>query len=230
MGTEQRFFGYNGGLFAEDLILDKINIDDEILLKHTRNLPLGDFESEVDVNILGHIFENSLNEIENITAELEGQEIDKSKNQAKKDGVFYTPEGITKYIVDNTLVDFVSEKKAELNITDERFAEARKRSKKGIEDLMSYREWLLELKICDPACGLALFLNQALEFLIDEHQYLDDLTAHYHKSPFVPSDIETQILEQNIYGVDINEESVEIAVITLVTYRTERQEINISQQ
>ncbi|WP_149277146.1 Eco57I restriction-modification methylase domain-containing protein [Pareuzebyella sediminis] len=214
-GDREAIFGYNGGLFMDDLILDKINIDDDVLLKYTEKLSAYDFQSEVDVNILGHIFENSLNEIENITAELEGKEIEKSKTKRKKDGVFYTPKYITKYIVDNTLGKLCEDKKAELNITDERFGQASKRSRKGIDDLQAYRDWLLDLKICDPACGSGAFLNQALEFLIDEHRYLDELTAQYHKSPLVLSDIETQILEQNIYGVDINEESVEIAKLSL---------------
>ena len=183
-GERAEIFGYNGGLFQDDLILDNIKIDDEILLKHTEKLTAYDFQSEVDVNILGHIFENSLNEIENITAELEGQEIDKSKSKRKRDGVFYTPKYITKYIVDNTVGKLCEEKKAELNITDERFGQSGKRSKKGIADLQAYKDWLLDLKICDPACGSGAFLNQALEFLIDEHQYLDELTAQYHKSPW----------------------------------------------
>lgn len=214
-GERAEIFGYNGGLFIDDLILDNINIDDDILLKYTEKLSAYDFQSEVDVNILGHIFENSLNEIENITAELEGQKIDKSKTKRKKDGVFYTPKYITKYIVENTIGKLCEEKKAELNITDERFGQASKRSRKGIADLEAYRNWLLDLKICDPACGSGAFLNQALEFLIDEHRYLDELTAQYHKSALVLSDIETHILEQNIYGVDINEESVEIAKLSL---------------
>ncbi|MEX2588593.1 MAG: transposase, partial [Chitinophagales bacterium] len=214
-GDRAEIFGYNGGLFLEDLILDNIKIDDEVLLKHTQKLTAYDFQSEVDVNILGHIFENSLSEIEIITAELEGQEIDKSKSKRKKDGVFYTPKYITKYIVENTIGKLCEEKKEKLKITDERFGQASKRSKKGIEDLKAYRDWLLDLKICDPACGSGAFLNQALEFLIDEHRYLDELTAQYHKSPMVLSDIETHILEQNIYGVDINEESVEIAKLSL---------------
>ena len=214
-GERSEIFGYNGGLFIKDSILDNIKIDDDILLKYTEKLSTYDFQSEVDVNILGHIFENSLNEIENITAELEGQQIDKSKTKRKKDGVFYTPKYITKYIVDNTIGKLCEEKKVELSITDERFGQASKRSRKGIADLKAYRDWLLGLKVCDPACGSGAFLNQALEFLIDEHRYLDELTAQYHKSPLVLSDIETHILEKNIYGVDINEESVEIAKLSL---------------
>lgn len=208
-------FAYNGGLFIDDLLLNNIILDDNVLHPHVVKLTRYDFQSEVDVNILGRIFENSLSEIENITAQLEGLEIDKSKTKRKKDGVFYTPKYITKYMVDNTIGKLCEKKKTELNITDERFGQASKRSRKGIADLQAYRDWLLNLKVCDPACGSGAFLNQALEFLIDEHRYLDELTAQYHKSPLVLSDIETHILERNIYGVDINEESVEIAKLSL---------------
>ena len=90
-GKKHDIFAYNGGLFETDEILDNIKIDDQLLYKHTLNLSNYDFESEVSVNILGHIFEHSLNEIENIQAQLEGTEIDKSKTKRKKDGVFYTP-------------------------------------------------------------------------------------------------------------------------------------------
>ena len=72
-----------------------------------------DFESEVDVNILGHIFENSLNEIEEIAAQIGGTEADLKKSKRKKDGVFYTPKYITKYIVENTIGKLCEEKKTE---------------------------------------------------------------------------------------------------------------------
>ena len=48
------------------------------------------------------LFENSLNEIESVNAEIEGADYDKQKSKPKKDGVFYTPKYITKYIVENT--------------------------------------------------------------------------------------------------------------------------------
>jgi type I restriction-modification system DNA methylase subunit len=214
-GKEHEIFPYNGGLFAGDDVLDNITIDDDLLYKHALKLSRYDFASEVDVNILGHIFEHSLNEIEQITAELEGQEVDTTKTRRKKDGVFYTPKYITQYIVENTVGRLCEEKKDELNIIDERFTESGRRTKKGINDLKKYREWLLQLTICDPACGSGAFLNQALEFLIDEHKYIDELQAKYHGAALVLSDIESQILERNLYGVDINEESVEIAKLSL---------------
>ena len=60
-GKRYDVFPYNGGLFKPDEVLDNIVIDDTLLFNHTKKLSEYDFESEVDVNILGHIFENSLN-------------------------------------------------------------------------------------------------------------------------------------------------------------------------
>lgn len=214
-GKEHDIFAYNGGLFAPDEILNSVSIDDTLLFQHTQNLSNYDFESEVSVNILGHIFEHSLTEIENIQAELEGAEIDRSKTKRKKDGVFYTPKYITKYIVENTVGKLCEEKKAELDITDEAYQPAKQRSRKRLQNLQDYRDWLLQLTICDPACGSGAFLNQALEFLIVEHRYIDELSAKYNKDALVLSDVENSILENNLFGVDINEESVEIAKLSL---------------
>jgi type I restriction-modification system DNA methylase subunit len=221
-GTDKKeeIFAYNGGLFQPDAILDAVIIESEMLYRHTLKLSTYDFESQVDVNILGHIFEHSLNEIESVNAEIEGTDFDKQKTKRKKDGVFYTPKYITKYIVDNTIGKLCTEKKHELGIIDEEYAKGRKNRQtttiiKLDQQLKDYREWLLELTICDPACGSGAFLNQALDFLIREHAYLDELNKQLYGGFFVFPDIENQILEHNIYGVDLNEESIEIAKLSL---------------
>lgn len=218
-GKRYDVFAYNGGLFKPDDVLDNIKIDDEILFKHTTKLSDYDFASEVDVNILGHIFENSLNELDEIKAELEGQEIDKSKTKRKKDGVFYTPKYITKYIVENTIGKLCNEKKTELQIIEEEYLSDKKRTKATkqplLEKLETYRKWLLQLTICDPACGSGAFLNQALDFLINEHRYVDELQAKLFGDTLILTDIENSILENNLFGVDLNEESVEIAKLSL---------------
>jgi len=240
-GKKYNIFAYNGGLFAPDEILDNISIDDEILHKHTLTLSNYDFETDVDVNILGHIFEHSLGEIENVQAEIAAtaankgfQPLGKSpvtpsgkplvkplvKSKRKKDGIFYTPKYITKYIVENTVGKLCEEKRTELDIVDEEYAKGRKNRKKDTiktldDKLTDYRNWLLSLTILDPACGSGAFLNQALDFLITEHRKIDDLRAQLLDGGIVFPDITTDILEKNIYGVDINEESVEIAKLSL---------------
>lgn len=216
---EYEIYAYNGGLFKDDEILNSVKIDDDILFKYTEKLSNYDFASEVDVNILGHIFENSLNELDEIKAQLEGQEVEKTKTKRKKDGVFYTPKYITKYIVDNTVGKLCSDKKAELQLNEADYATDKKRQKKTIHDLSdklnTYRNWLLQLTICDPACGSGAFLNQALDFLIAEHRYIDELQAKLFGDALVLSDVEGSILENNLFGVDINEESIEIAKLSL---------------
>ncbi|MFA7627404.1 MAG: N-6 DNA methylase, partial [Candidatus Kapaibacterium sp.] len=262
-------FAYNGGLFADDEILDNITIDDEILYHHTLKLSQYDFDTEVDVNILGHIFEHSLGEIENIQADLNKgclnkglqmsdlnkglqmsdlnkglqmsdlnkglqplvhdsdaiplvQEVRTSskKSKRKKDGIYYTPRYITKYIVENTVGKLCAEKRAEFGINPEEYAIERTNKDKDIiialdEKLSNYRNWFLTITILDPACGSGAFLNQALEFLIEEHRKLDELRALLFGGGLVFADITNDILENNIFGVDINEESVEIAKLSL---------------
>ena len=126
-GKRYDVFAYNGGLFKPDEILDNVKINDDLLFKHAFKLSEYDFESEIDVNILGHIFENSLNELDEIKAQLEGQEVDKTKTKRKKDGVFYTPKYITKYIVDNTVGKLCTEKKAELKLIEAEYNTDKKR-------------------------------------------------------------------------------------------------------
>jgi type I restriction-modification system DNA methylase subunit len=218
-GKKYDVFAYNGGLFKPDEVLDNIVMDDALLFTHTKKLSEYDFESEVDVNILGHIFENSLNELDEVKAQLEGQEIDKSKTKRKKDGVFYTPKYITKYIVENTVGKLCIEKKEELKLIEADYTTDKKRQastkKTLIAKLNDYRNWLLQLTICDPACGSGAFLNQALDFLISEHKHVDELQAKLFGDAMVLSDVEKSILENNLFGVDLNEESVEIAKLSL---------------
>jgi hypothetical protein len=219
-GHQHDIFAYNGGLFAPDEILDNIKINDDLLYEHTVNLSNYDFESEVSVNILGHIFEHSLNDIDEIQAEIQGVKTDKSKTKRKKDGVFYTPKYITKYIVDNTIGKLCEEKKTELDIQETEYEKERKGRQKATlkkltKKLEDYRKWLLQITICDPACGSGAFLNQALEFLIAEHQYIDELQAKLFGDAMILSEVENSILENNLFGVDINEESVEIAKLSL---------------
>ncbi|WP_286019113.1 Eco57I restriction-modification methylase domain-containing protein, partial [Candidatus Venteria ishoeyi] len=214
---------YNGGLFYVDDLLDNLKIDDEILINDLLKLSEYDFNTEVDVNILGHIFEHSLAEIEEITAEIEGTTTDKSKSKRKKDGVFYTPKYITQYIVENTIGTLCSEKREELEIKEIEFdgtyrtkdGSLSSKGKKLYKKLNDYKDWLLSLKIIDPACGSGAFLNQSLNFLIQEHKDIDDIIAELTNSALRLFDTEKSILENNLYGIDINEESVEIAKLSL---------------
>ncbi len=217
-GRKYEIFAYNGGLFKPDEVLDLLTISDDLLVEYTARLSAYDFESDVDVNILGHIFENSLSEIEEVTQQIT-QEQTPTTSKRKQDGVFYTPQYITKYIVENTVGRLCSEKKRELHIDEaEYFSDHRRQQstkKRLLDQLRQYREWLLQITILDPACGSGAFLNAALLFLMAEHRLIDEMEAKVLGSTLVFQDVENSILEHNLYGVDINEESVEIARLAL---------------
>lgn len=212
-------YGYNGGLFAEDEILDNIKISDNLLQNYVPILSKYDYETDVDVNILGHIFEHSLNDIEEIQAELDGTAIDKTKTKRKKDGVFYTPKYITKYIVENTVGALCAQKKKEFEINEDEYSHKKgthtTTKSKALQKLDAYQDWLLHITIVDPACGSGAFLNQALEFLIQEHATIDELRNKFLGGTLTLPNHEIEILENNIFGVDLNEESVEIARLSL---------------
>jgi len=211
-------FAYNGGLFKPDAVLDSISISDDLLLIHTRKLSEYDYQSDVDVNILGHIFENSLSEIEEVSQQI-SQGTTPQTSKRKQDGVFYTPQYITKYIVENTVGRLCAEKKAELHIDEAEYYSDHRRQmqtkKRLLDQLHQYRDWLLQITILDPACGSGAFLNAALQFLMAEHHLIDEMEAKVAGASLVFQDVENSILENNLFGVDINEESVEIAQLAL---------------
>ena len=248
----ENIFAYNGGLFKPDEILDNIKIGDDVLFLHSKRLSDYDFESQISVDILGHIFEHSLTEIEEVEEEIRNEVGEASPcaptslvatpsagysqqvrldavsstprnapnniSKRKKDGVFYTPSYITKYIVENTVGKLCNEKKEELGIKDSAFSKAKKSAKEKEElnkKLEDYKQWLLSLKILDPACGSGAFLNAALKQLKIEHTLIDYYRAKIYGDTMIFQDVENEILEKNIFGVDINEESVEIAKLSL---------------
>ena len=90
------------------------------------------------------------------------------------------------------------------------------KGKQLFEKLNDYKKWLKSLKILDPACGSGAFLNQALQFLITEHKLIDDFIADLTGDRIGLFDTDKKIRENNLYGVDINEESVEIILNVVI--------------
>lgn len=220
-------FAYNGGLFKPDDILDNIKIGDDVLYTNCDKMGQYDFESQISVDILGRVFENSLTEIEEIEKEIEEEKnglkvSNDNKGKRKKDGVFYTPEYITNYIVENTIGVLCNDKRKELEINSDVYNSDRKYSKKQVLDLEArltdYRNWLFSLKILDLACGSGAFLNSALKQLRKEHNLIDTYFNSIHKETslnFETIENDNSILENNLYGVDINEDSIEITKLSL---------------
>lgn len=77
-----------------------------------------------------------------------------------------------------------------------------------------YEDVLRNIKICDPACGSGAFLNQCFDYLHEEMDFVLAMKYEYDEQRSL-FDIDKEILQNNLYGVDINPESVEITKLSL---------------
>ena len=217
---------FNGGLFKSDDVLDTLIVDDEVF-KEMEKISLYDFDSEMNENILGHIFEQSINDIEELKKSLSGEEYDAKKSKRKKDGIFYTPKYITKYIVENSIKNWLDDRRRELGEdelpelteSDMKFDVYKKNYtknyRKHVEFWEKYREAVRNIKIVDPACGSGAFLITAFEYLLNYNKYLDEKIFDLIGTQGLFSDRTKEILQNNIYGVDLNRESIEITKLSL---------------
>jgi hypothetical protein len=177
------------------------------------------------LDILGHIFENSIGDIEELKAD--------SLGRRKKDGIFYTPDYITDYICKNTIIPYLS-LSGKSNTVENLLQEYS--MGREVEKL---DQKVKNIKIIDPACGSGAFLNKATDILLDIHKKIFDIKKGYTTSEpmrigkgnrrktenvkftdlgvYVFDAIEKrrEILLDNIYGVDLNSESVEITKLSL---------------
>jgi len=187
------------------------------IIKNVLVMASFDFNTEVNVNILGHIFEQSISDIENLKTD--------DSSRRKKEGIFYTPEYITDYICRNTIIPYLSNKGVnEVPNLIKEYAN-------NIEDLENKFK---EMKILDPACGSGAFLIKATEIMLEIFKAIQSFKQNEgeygakrglkkksnNKGQLVlekwNEEAEArEIIENSIHGVDINEESVEITKLSL---------------
>ncbi len=220
---------FNGELFKPDAELDALQIGDEIFdeLAHITDY---DFSSELNVNILGHIFEQSITDLEELRSHIQGEKLDRRQGKRKKEGIFYTPEYITRYIVENAVGGWLEDRKQELRLDDlpeltqtdydsVKLVKSKYKGNKKIEQHRvfweAYKAKLMNIKVLDPACGSGAFLNQAFDFLYKEGQRVNETLAILSKGQTTLFDLDKHILSNNLYGVDLNRESVEITKLSL---------------
>lgn len=248
---------FNGGLFAEDVEIDNLELDDEPWTSGFKGFGGYDFSEEVNVEVLGHLFERSITELEKLRvgglfalkANIEGtpsngngaskpttgktklaatKEDDDSplakmpkSAQRKRFGIYYTPPAFTGLIVERTVDALIAQRFAALAKQHRVDPEARKDQdpRKLRAHWIACYETLKTITICDPACGSGAFLIRAY----------DALDAHYkavihglagsgedaEKVRALEDGIPDDILNCNLYGVDLSREGVEITQLAL---------------
>jgi type I restriction-modification system DNA methylase subunit len=160
---------YNGGLFAADSELEKLTVS-TTLLKKFKTLYDYDFDNDIGTPVLGHIFEQSIADLDEIyDVVTEDQELQGNakttlgtSGKRKQDGIVYTPEFITDYIIKHTLGGYLEQKKA--SITHEQDSAAY---------WLAYRDILAKTRVLDPACGSGAFLIGAFKYLKAEYDFVN---------------------------------------------------------
>ena len=209
--------GYNGGLFAPDALVDGLALPDHLVtdfLKLTRY----DYKSEISVTILGHLFEQTIGDIEADLLAARGEDAP-GPGKKKRDGIVYTPDFVTRFIVDYTLGRLVGEVRAELlnvhadGVDDDGCIRWRGAEKTYWAALIAR---LKAITVLDPACGSGHFLVAAFDYLAaatkeanDRLRELDPLAAEDRAAA------NAHIITRSLYGVDLNAESVEITRLSL---------------
>jgi type I restriction-modification system DNA methylase subunit len=206
---------YNSGIFhfkterehqeAPDTLTPALQIDDKVLKDVLKNLYYPDSPYEFSVlpaDILGQVYEQFLGKVIRLTAGHQAK-VEEKPEVKKAGGVYYTPIYIVEYIVKNTVGKLLEDK-----------------TPKQAE----------KLHILDPACGSGSFLLGAYQYLLDWHRdvYLNDDPQKWAKgrSPRLYQNdrgewkltIEERkrILLNNIYGVDIDAQAVEVTKLSLL--------------
>jgi hypothetical protein len=211
---------YNGGLFAPDPVADAIELPNELTIDLAK-LGEWDYRSDVPVTVLGHLFEQSVTDIERLRAESVGKPAPTVTNR-KRQGIVYTPDIVTRFLVERTIGLTLNERFDALLV---------KHGKQGAvhtddgtlfepgEDLVEKAFWrdylstLRGLTVVDPACGSGAFLVAAFDLLAAEYRRVVERLADLDDP--VDFDAFDEIVTKNLYGVDLNAESVEITRLSL---------------
>jgi len=198
---------FNGGLFKDDAAVDNLDLDDS-WTNFFATVDTYDFRDEVNVEVLGHLFEKSITELEKLrvvgffgpqTGKTHQPEMPKSALR-KRFGIYYTPADFTQLIVNQTVGELIRKRVEPLATVPDKLAALR------------------SLTIVDPACGSGAFLIAAYERL--DNAYGDLVRLHrINGDEKAATSLETAyadyILHENLYGVDVSHESVEISQLAL---------------
>lgn len=205
---------YNSGLFhfqnergreeePDRLTLD-LDVDDRLLRKIVRGLyyPESPYEfSVLPVDVLGQVYEQFLGSVIRLEGGYDAV-VEQKPEVRKAGGVYYTPTYIVDYIVERTVGRLLEDKRP------------------------GPRGGASRIKIVDPACGSGSFLIGAYRYLLDWHRdrYLEDGPEKWTKQLYqgqgnqwyLTIEEKKRILLNNIYGIDIDPQAVEVTKLSLL--------------
>jgi len=180
---------YNSKIFSKHLC-DEVEISDNILSKIVSGLyTTEDGSINYDFSLIDADVLGNIYE-QYLGHVLNKTKLTESKLKRKEEGIYYTPSHIVEYIVRNTVGELIQDKKADVS----------------------------KIKILDPACGSGSFLIKAFDILNEYYSKKEG----YKQNKLDLSDMGTNystklgILKNNIFGVDLDKQAVDIAQLNLL--------------
>lgn len=175
--------------FPESYFTDLFDFFEQYNFTIDENSP-DDAEVGIDPEMLGHIFENLLEE-------------------NKDKGAFYTPKEVVQFMCQEALVQYLKP-----HFTEEASIEGFIR-KKDISDFLKKKEeaqkldkLLSKVRICDPAIGSGAFPIGILQEIFEAKRFI---FPYLHINNFDAAEVKLQIIEYSIYGIDLDKGAVDIA-------------------
>jgi hypothetical protein len=190
-------------------LCDTLDIDDGVLreilsdLYQTKDRSVSYDFKVIPANVLGNVYEQYLSHILKKTAKR--AVLSENHIHRKEQGIYYTPTYIVDYIVNSTLGELLKDKRIDIE----------------------------QIKVVDPACGSGSFLIKAFDVL---NEFYKENDSNYNQTLLdLKADIlfkaESRILLNNIFGVDLDKQAVEIAQLNLLLKIAEkRQRLPILEQ
>ena len=187
---------YDSKIFGDGKphLCDQIDISDNVLsrildgLYTTEDGSIQYDFSLIDADVLGNIYEQYLGHILKKTEKR--TKLTESKAKRKEEGIYYTPSYIVDYIVRNTVGELVKNKKTDVS----------------------------KIKVLDPACGSGSFLIKTFDVLNEYHSKKEGYSQNKLDMSGTGTTYSTKlsILKDNIFGVDLDKQAVDIAQLNLL--------------
>lgn len=210
----------NGGLFEFDSLEEKATVPNDVFkavfedLLERYNFTVREdteFEQEVaiDPEMLGTIFEQ-------LILSLEKAEFKDIPDARRQTGSYYTPKFIVAFMVKQSLLNYLAEA----------FPEKRNELKELVfsietvglakDELREIKGRLLDIKIIDPGVGSGAFPVGILLKMVEIIEAIDGIIAQEEvRKPKYRYELKLRIIENNIYGVDIQQRAVNLANLRL---------------
>ncbi|WP_226007387.1 HsdM family class I SAM-dependent methyltransferase [Natrinema salinisoli] len=221
-------FGYDGGLFEEDDVLQSVTLPDDLFtdtyevgdteIEGVYGFYAYDFHSDLNEHVLGRIFEESVGDIEQVRANLAEGDTNPFSGDRGDYGLYFTREGLTEYVAQHVIQDLLQDKRAKIRDELDLDNGEMEMENPDKEFLEAYLQEIINIRIADIACGSGAFLVSCFNHLSREARRVHEKMISAQSGQISLrsfSQTEIEILDEVIHGNDLLQEAIEISKLSV---------------